>query len=208
MKKAIESNHDNIDKPLTDAPFFVSLKKAIADAKGGNLPTHSEFNHLVKVPWQAFLTIRYTLRRLKSVSTERPRTEYINDLFFGFNRLIKERYPDLPNGKPLSYVRVNEHGWDLGAVHSHILLHIHPNHEAEIRDYVFGLWEGLSVVPPYGAEQVHVLPIVEEQAPYVSYLCKIEKKVLSSGEKVDELYKFFGYSPGFLSVIENKYVCS
>ena len=206
MKSITESDYANIDKPLTTGPVFTSIKEAIAKAKESNFPTHPEYHHLVKVPWQAFITIRYTLRRLKSVSTERPRKEFINHMIFGFNRLIKERYPDLPKGKPLSYVRVNEHGEDLGSMHSHLLLHIHPDHVAEIRDYVFGLWEGLTVVPPYGAEQVHVLPIVGDQDPYVSYLCKIEKMSLRNGRKVDELYKHFDYSPGLLSVIENKYV--
>ena len=127
-------------------------------------------------------------------------------MIFGFNRLIKERYPDLPKGKPLSYVRVNEVGASYGSVHTHLLLHIHPDLVGEIEDYVIGLWEGLTVVPPYGAEQVHVLPIVGDQDPYVSYLCKIEKMYLRNGRKVDELYKHFDYSPGLLSVIENKYV--
>jgi hypothetical protein len=205
MNPLIKYKYPAIDRPINANNNFASIKEAIEDARGRNLLTHPEYHHFVKVPWQAFISIRYTLRRLKSLSTELHRRDYINDLFFGFNRLIKERYPDLPKGKPLSYVRVNEHGADCGSVHTHLLLHIHPKHVAEIKDYVFGLWEGLSVVPPSGAEQVHVLPIVGDQNPYVSYFCKIEKKLLPSGEKVDEFYKHFAYSHGFLSIIESKY---
>jgi len=197
-RNEINSPEGNIDKPLIQKKYHSDVFKSIREEliSDGN-SVHPQFHYLMKVPYQFFITIRYISRVLKTKHTETARREYINGLFRQLNLQIKENHPQIISGKrTVHYVRVNELGLS-DHIHSHLLLHIHPDAVELVIEEVFAFFDNLQNSPPKELEQVHVIRISGDQTQLVSYFCKVEK---STPEK------HFDYSPKFFDIINRHYL--
>lgn len=151
---------------------------------------HSEFVPLMNIPFLYCITITYSSEYKKTMTTERGRNEVMASIFVGLNEELSKAHPDLPTSKHIvDYVRVNELGASDDEIHTHALVHIHPQLLTKVARTVFWYLKGLSATQIRGVKEIHVQRITD-QAGIVSYICKYEY-----GKNRD--YKHFVFSPNF-----------
>jgi len=155
---------------------------------------HSEFVPLMNIPFLYCITITYSAEYYKSNHTEQGRDTVMESIFKPLNALLFKAHPDLPTKNHIvDYVRVNELGASDEEIHSHALIHIHPQSLTKVANSVFGYLKNLNPAKMKGVKEVHVQRI-SDQAGVVSYLCKFE-------QGKDRNYKHFVFSPNFKRLV-------
>ncbi len=161
---------------------------------------HSEFYNLMHIPFSLSVSINFLARLPKVSESEKPRRKVINGLLRYINSQVLGKRPWLESGRRsvraawvVEYGKLNANGEE--ERHCHLLLHFHRAVPSPVPVEIMCHLKSLSRanMESFGLSKLDVQMIAGQQAPCVSYFCKIEQ-----GRE----FKVVEYSPNFKEVVE------